>query len=501
MHKDNYVVLIGDSIDPLLVGGKGASLSIMAALKLPVPPGITITTDAWRAWKDGVLTIPMLFRRRVRPALDKMCPNLGKGQMVSVRSGAAQSMPGMMETVLNVGASLSRDKLAYIFSWIKAAGLDSSLAESIIDKHLLANKTFLLDKLSPTGRKVLASELLAYIGQARASVYRQIMLAIQLVFESWDSEKARSYRSAKGIPDDGGTACTIQLMVNGLDGLSGVMLTRGSEDGAQIDWIDGAQGDSVVDGSAKPNSAARLAIAYPKIYDELFKASGKIEEYYHDAMDIEFTVDGSRLYLLQCRPMKRTQADAMRIAVQLYEAGLVSTKKVLDVPLVDDSVERVIVDQERLIATGAPVNGKLLRGRLRILQTPIVKPDDITLRKITTTSDIDLMKKCAAVITIVGGPACHAALVARELGTTSIVGVGGEIYKRSCGKTGKPLEEHIMTWKIGNDTILDGAHITLTPDGKVIRGWSKVKPTIIPGVWSKKLSDLQKTILTSKTPD
>ena len=485
-----YVYRIGESTDPQIVGGKGASLSVMRQLGLRVPPGLTLSTEAWRAWKAGEVRIGTLLKDHVGPLLKELFPEFGHGQAVSVRSGAAQSMPGMMDTVLNVGAQDYLGRLAYLTSLMRASGQDMSAVDEIIAKYLVERQAFFLTADNVSTKLVKQIEPLAGEG-AQGTLAFQLAWAIKLVFESWDSEKARLYRQVAHIPEDAGTACTIQLMVNGLEGYTGVMLTRGLENGyPQIDWLPHALGSDVVDGTHPTYSVDQFREMHSADFRTLLKAGQQLEKVYHDAMDLEFTHDDDELYILQCRVAKRTPAEEMRLAVQLYDEGIISADRVLATKMVDDSREVVKVDGHALLALGHIIAPKLVTGRLNIKPNEF-KPGMIALRYMTTTDDLDVMLKSSAVLTIQGGPTCHASLVAHEFNLTTVVGVGG-VFDHHRFAPGKPIE---YAWYTSPESeshwVVEGEPVTVLPDGRVYLG--EVEPQVErqPGQWSAKLKTLK----------
>ncbi len=481
-----YVFVIGECEDRSLVGGKGSSLSIMKNLGLNVPPGLTITTSAWRAWKEGRIKIKTLYANHIKPILSETIPGIGVSESVSVRSGAAQSMPGMMETILNLGAKSSVQRVAYINSYIKANGMDTELSDKIVEESLIKSGKFFVDD-SLIGLETLVSELSDYAGPGvKGTIDNRIMAAIRIVFESWDSEKATIYRERSGIPHDLGTACTIQKMVNGFDGLSGVMLTRGDHGRAQIDWLPNAQGDSIVDGSRAPFNASQLRDRRPLTYRQLVNVGAALESAYRDAVDVEFTEESDCLFVLQCRTQKRSAVDAMRIACELHQDGIYSDDQLLAVPVVDDSVEMVTVNNAKPIAHGTPVSGRLITGVVNIEQEKF-QPGQICIRRMTTTDDIELMLQASAVLTVAGGPTCHAALVARELNIPAVVGVGGVIQAVRLKKGG----DYQNVWGLADYRLADGDVVTITPDGSIYFGEAALETVRVAGEWGAVLSDKQ----------
>lgn len=471
---------IGECDLPEVVGGKGASLSVMKNLGLNVPPGITITTTAWKQWRAGKLSIDTLYNTYVAPLVKELFPRLGDEQMVSVRSGAPRSMPGMMDTIINLGAYYKKDKIDYLLSLAKARGTDMTAFHERIEDFISMNNLFVMEQINASS---LLNILFQFGIKDNGRKSAQLKEAIELVFKSWDSERAQFYRELNGIPHDIGTACTIQLMARGTFGGSGVMLTRGAEDGPRIDWLPGENGEKVVDGSTTPLGIDELRDQCPNILDELLFIADKLEHVYHDAMDIEFTFESDTLYILQCRVAKRTPHEAMRIAVQL--AHLMDKQKILDTPLVESSREVVEVEGGEELFRGEPVLNRPVSGLLCAYPNN-VSQDPIVVRTMTTVNDIEMISQCVGVITIYGGPTCHAALVAREMDIPTIVGAG---MIQMC--TG-----FLRTYRSGKEErIKYGTRVIMLPDGRVMSGDANVTVCQRPSPWAEKLAELKERIL------
>lgn len=459
-----YIKLIGESTDRELVGGKGSSLSIMHNLGLPVPPGFTITTEAWRAVRNGDLKFNALWKQ-IAEQMETTFPKFGEGQLVSVRSGAAQSMPGMMDTILNVGVSTEDSPvLRYNFwkSFCLAVGVKREAIQEATDELLVKRGVFFIDMLGASDIASIISSLSALAketGSIPTTKHTLLKRAVQIVFDSWNSERAIAYRNQFGISHDGGTACTIQLMVSGLNGGSGVYLTRNPQTGEPlpyIDWAEKAQGDSVVDGSCLSSTAERLKTALPKQYEQLIGIGELLERTYKDAMDIEFTIDQSKLYILQCRSMKRNPSARARIALDMVLDGLADKQSIANYnhpPVVVTRVETTANVPPFAIAT--PIVPQIVRGKITLKSDP--EPGLILVRQNTSTDDLPHMLKAAAIVTVVGGPTCHAALVARESGIPAFVGAGGCYIEY--GKI-----------KSANTSLKEGDFVTILPDGRIFAG-------------------------------
>lgn len=459
-----YIKVIGESTDRNLVGGKGSSLSVMHNLGLPVPPGFTITTEAWRALNSGDLKFAELWKD-VAEQMKVTFPNFGEGELVSVRSGAAQSMPGMMDTILNVGVSTEDSPLLrYNFwkSFCLALGVDREAIQKAADDMLVKRGVFFIGALSGGDVSSIISSLSTLAketGSIPITKTNLLKRAVQIVFDSWNSERAVAYREQFGIPHDGGTACTIQLIVSGLSGGSGVYLTRNPQTGADepyIDWAEEAQGDAVVDGSVMPATGERLKATHPKQYQRLLAIGSALEREFKDAMDIEFTISKGELYILQCRAMKRTPTARARIALDMVLDGIADAGRVLEYsepPIVTTRVETATTAIP--FTTSLPIVPKIVRGKITLSDKP--EPGLIMVRKNTTTEDLPHMLKAAAILTIVGGPNCHAALVARESNIPAYVGVSGCFIEYGKLKTSTTF-------------LKEGDLVTILPDGRIYAG-------------------------------
>ncbi|MEV0247831.1 pyruvate, phosphate dikinase [Nocardia sp. NPDC050712] len=426
----------GCALAPRRIGGKAWSVNHMRALGLPVPPAFVVTTEAWAefaargelsaaVWdgvRDGIVALERGTGRRFGGATRPL--------LVSVRSGAAVSMPGMMDTVLNLGMSTRAEQ--------------ALLAETGSPAYA-----------SDTHRRFLAQYREIVLGDPRADVpedpWEQLRAAITAVFRSWDSTRAQAYRRNRGVSDRLGTAVTVQAMVFGnLDAQSGtgVLFSRNPNTGApQVfgEWLAGGQGEDVVSGRTTPRPLDDLAQALPQAHAQLLDAAALLERDGRDIQDIEFTVESGRLWLLQSRPAKRSARAAVRAAVAMAEEGLIRP---------EEALRRVTADQLRIVLrpeSGADTGAMpLARGESACpgLASGLVVTDpdeaearaaageDVILARATTSpDDLPGMIAARAIVTELGGATSHAALVSRELGRPCVVGCGPGVVAALAGRT------------------------------------------------------------------
>ena len=390
----------GSSVMRNLLGGKGCELAEMTNLGIPVPPGFTITTQAWAAYNRSGRRFPEGMLEQVSAALAKLEQDAGLGfgdpkrpLLVSVRSGARVSMPGMMETVLNLG--LNDDTVEGLagrtrnerFAWDCYRRFIAMFGDVVLgirreafDEHLTALKTRLgvktdpevpaaeLRKLTETYKEIVAARTGAAFPQ---DPRQQLELAIRAVLDSWYGKKAVEYRRINNIPADWGTAVTVMAMVFGNLGETsgtGVGFTRDPRTGERrfyAEFLANAQGEDVVAGIRTPEHIDDLKRRMPAIYDELLAIADRLERHYQDMQDIEFTVQEGRLYLLQTRAGKRSAAAAVRVAVDLVHEAVIDQHTALlrvnprdlarlFVPLLDPRDKQAAVAAGRLLARGLP---------------------------------------------------------------------------------------------------------------------------------------------------
>jgi pyruvate,orthophosphate dikinase len=452
-----------------LLGGKGANLAEMTNMGLPVPPGFTITTEACQAYLVSGYEPPELAAEvdEHLAALEKrMGKRLGQSDdplLVSVRSGAKFSMPGMMETVLNIGlndqsvrglaAQADNERFAFdsyrrlIQMFGKTVlGIDGEHFESELDhaKHAKGTKNDLdldaedLRALVESYKQVVVS----YAGRPFPQDPReQLELAVRAVFDSWNAPRAILYRRQERIPADLGTAVNVCSMVFGnvsTDSGTGVAFTRDPASGAKGvygDYLQNAQGEDVVAGIRNTLSLADLADLDRKSYDELTSIMGQLEEHYRDLCDIEFTIERGKLWMLQTRVGKRTAAAAFRIATQLVDEGLIDETEALQrvtgaqlaqlmFPRFDDSAGKQLIAQGMNASPGA-ATGKVVFDSYTAVKWKRSGEKVILVRRETNPDDLDGMIAAEGILTSRGGKTSHAAVVARGMGKTCVCGAEG----------------------------------------------------------------------------
>ncbi|MGW2258615.1 pyruvate, phosphate dikinase [Streptomyces sp. NPDC001780] len=449
-----------------LLGGKGANLAEMTNLGLPVPPGFTITTEACNIYLDSG-TEPPALRDEVSAHLDALERKMGKrlGQaddplLVSVRSGAKFSMPGMMETVLNVGLSdgcvegLAEQAGDERFAWDSyrrliqmfgktVLGVDGDLFEDALEEAKRA-------KGAATDVDLAAGDLRKLVERFKKIVSReagrdfpqdpreQLDLAIRSVFESWNTDRAKLYRRQERIPGDLGTAVTVCSMVFGNlgpDSGTGVAFTRDPASGHQGvygDYLQNAQGEDVVAGIRNTVPLAELATIDKTSYDRLLAIMETLETHYRDLCDIEFTIERGQLWMLQTRVGKRTAGAAFRIATQLVDQGLIDEAEALQrvngaqlaqlmFPRFDEEAERELLGRGIAASPGAAV-GKAVFDSYTAIKWSRSGEKVILIRRETNPDDLEGMIAAEGILTSRGGKTSHAAVVARGMGKTCVCG-------------------------------------------------------------------------------
>ncbi|GAA4759439.1 pyruvate, phosphate dikinase [Nocardioides endophyticus] len=449
-----------------LLGGKGANLAEMTNLGLPVPPGFTITTEACRAYlSDG--GEPEGLAEEITEHLaaleDRMGRRLGQVDdplLVSVRSGAKFSMPGMMETVLNIGlnddsvvglARQSEDdrfaqdsyrRLLQMFG-VTVLDIDAEHFSEALDAAKRARGTDDDLGLDADDLRELVGTFKVIVREQAGREFpqdprEQLDLAMRAVFDSWNGDRARLYRRQERIPDDLGTAVNVQAMVFGNFGMSsgsGVAFTRDPASGAQGeygDYLQNAQGEDVVAGIRNTVSLAELAEVDRTSHDELIAIMARLERHYRDMCDIEFTVERGKLWMLQTRVGKRTPEAAFRIAIHMVDEGLIQMDEAvtrvtgeqlaqLMFPRFDESAERVLLATGMNASPGAAV-GKAVFDSDTAVEYAARGEDVILVRKETNPDDLRGMVAARGILTSRGGKTSHAAVVARGMGRTCVCG-------------------------------------------------------------------------------
>ena len=449
-----------------LLGGKGANLAEMTNLGLPVPPGFTITTEACKVYLDSG-TEPRALREEVSAHLDALERQMGKrlGQagdplLVSVRSGAKFSMPGMMDTVLNIGLSdesvtgLAQQAGDERFAWDSyrrliqmfgktVLGVDGELFEEALEGAKEAKGVSTDVDLDADDLRSLVEEFKALVARETGRDFpqdprEQMDLAIRAVFDSWNGDRAKLYRRQERIPHDLGTAVNVCSMVFGNlgpDSGTGVAFTRDPASGQQGvygDYLQNAQGEDVVAGIRNTVALAELEQLDKKSYDELMRIMETLETHYKDLCDIEFTIERGKLWMLQTRVGKRTAAAAFRIATQLVDQGLIDEAEALQrvngaqlaqlmFPRFDLDAEAEQVGRGIAASPGAAV-GKAVFDSYTAIKWSRSGEKVILIRRETNPDDLDGMIAAEGILTSRGGKTSHAAVVARGMGKTCVCG-------------------------------------------------------------------------------
>nr|WP_190197357.1 pyruvate, phosphate dikinase [Streptomyces djakartensis] len=449
-----------------LLGGKGANLAEMTNLGLPVPPGFTITTEACKVYLDSGEE-PAALRDEVSAHLDALEARMGKklGQaddplLVSVRSGAKFSMPGMMDTVLNIGLSdksvqgLAKQAGDDRFAWDSyrrliqmfgktVLGVDGELFEDALEAAKAAKKVTVDTELEAADLKKLVTKFKKIVKTEAGRDFpqdprEQMDLAIKAVFDSWNGDRAKLYRRQERIPHDLGTAVNVCSMVFGNlgpDSGTGVAFTRDPASGHQGvygDYLQNAQGEDVVAGIRNTVPLAELERIDKKSYDQLMQIMETLENHYKDLCDIEFTIERGVLWMLQTRVGKRTAGAAFRIATQLVDQGLIDEAEALTrvngaqlaqlmFPRFDESAKVEQVGRGIAASPGAAV-GKAVFDSYTAVKWSRSGEKVILIRRETNPDDLDGMIAAEGILTSRGGKTSHAAVVARGMGKTCVCG-------------------------------------------------------------------------------
>ena len=469
--KKKYVYLFkeGNAGMRNLLGGKGANLAEMTNLGLPVPQGFTISTEACtRYYKDDKM-IGEDIKKQIEVALVKLEKITGKAfgntenpLLVSVRSGARISMPGMMDTILNLGLNdevviglaklTNNERFAYdsyrrfimMFSNV-AMGVDKDLFEAEMNKikkvRGIEKDTDMtaedLKKLVKASKEVYKKELKQDFPQ---NPQEQLMNAVKAVFHSWDNPRANIYRQMNQIPHEWGTAVNVQMMVFGNMGEesgTGVAFTRNPSTGENKlygEYLMDAQGEDVVSGVRTPSPISDLEKQNKEVYDQFVVICNKLEKTYKDMQDMEFTIENGKLYMLQTRNGKRTAFAALQIAIDLVNSGMIGKKEALmkiDPKSLDSLLHQMFdptaLKKAKVIAKGLPASPGAACGK--IVLTPEKAKDMkekgeevVLVRSETSPEDIEGMVAAQGVLTATGGMTSHAAVVARGMGTACVAG-------------------------------------------------------------------------------
>jgi len=527
-----------------LLGGKGANLAEMVNIKLPVPAGFTITTEVCTYYFDNKKKYPKELKTQVLAALAKVEKEMGaefgdakNPLLVSVRSGARASMPGMMDTILNLGLNdttvqgiikkTNNPRFAYdsYRRFVQMYG-DVVLGLKPVDKHDEDPFEVILDKkkhqygfkldteLTADHLKELVAEFKAAIREKTGHDFPdnpmdQLWGAVGAVFGSWMNERAIVYRKLNNIPADWGTAVNVQSMVfgnMGEDSGTGVAFTRDPASGENVfygEYLFNAQGEDVVAGTRTPHPISELKKEDPKIYKQLDNIRKILEKHYKEMMDIEFTIQQGKLWMLQCRVGKRTGFAAIKMAVDMVKEKLIKKEDAISRiepnqlnqllrPIFDLKEKQKAISDGNFLAKGLNAGPGAASGKVALsaqdAEEMAAKGEKVILVRIETSpEDIKGMNASEGILTARGGMTSHAALVARQMGKVCVAGCGSlkiNYKERTVGVEGK------------NDVIREGDYISIDgTTGEVIKGKLETKPSeVIQVLISKTMNPKESSV-------
>lgn len=508
-----------------LLGGKGANLAEMTNLGLPIPPGFTVTTEACTDYYNHGRSISEEIQTQIFDALALLEEKLGKKfgdtenpLLVSVRSGARASMPGMMDTILNLGLTdisvegfakrTGNPRFAYdsyrrfiqMFSDV-VMEVPKSLFERVIDEIKEDRKVHFDTELTAEDLKEVIRRFKEIYKEKMGEEFPQeprvqLMEAVKAVFRSWDNERAIVYRRMNDIPGDWGTAVNVQSMVFGNMGNTsgtGVAFTRNPSTGAKGiygEYLINAQGEDVVAGIRTPQPITRLEEDLPECYEEFLKIANRLEEHYRDMQDMEFTIEDGKLYFLQTRNGKRTAQAALQIACDLVDEGMITPQeavsrieaKSLDQllhPAFDpDALKKGTVMGQALPASPGAAAGKIYFTAEEAKEAHETGERVILVRLETSPEDIEGMHAAEGILTVRGGMTSHAAVVARGMGTACISGCGDIV-----------IDEKKKQFTLGGKTYFEGDYISLDGStGKIYDGDIQTQEASISGNFGRIMS-------------
>lgn len=507
-----------------LLGGKGANLAEMAGIGLPVPPGFTVSTDVCGLFFQSDNQIPDEVKEQIREHLSRLEELTGQKfgdpqapLLVSVRSGAKFSMPGMMDTVLNLGlndqtvdglAQKSGDRRFALDCYRRLIQMFSDVVMEIPKRKfedILKAKKEALNIVSDSEMmdSILEDVIHAYKDLIKAEaqvdfpqdVMEQLLMSISAVFRSWNNPRAVTYRNLNHIPDDLGTAVNVQVMVFGNYGENsgtGVGFTRNPASGAKElygEYLLNAQGEDVVAGIRTPSPLWDLGEKMPEVYTELVETTTSLEKHYKDVQDFEFTVQENKLYMLQTRSGKRTGQAAVKIAVDMVEEGLTSKEEALILvePSALDQLLHPVFDiegkaQAQVLAKGLAASPGAAAGQVVFTADEAVSWKSqgrqvILVREETSPDDIHGMSASQGILTATGGMTSHAAVVGRQMGKPAVVGCGALV-----------LNEEDKSFQIGDIRVKEGESVSIDgTSGEVLLGEVKTRPSEIIQVIRGKL--------------
>ncbi|HVF67127.1 MAG TPA: pyruvate, phosphate dikinase [Pyrinomonadaceae bacterium] len=512
-HKWVYLFEEGDGRQRTLLGGKGAGLADMTRAGLPVPPGFIVTTEACNAYYTNAKNFPEGMWEQVIDGLRAVEAKTGKKfgdpvnpLLVSVRSGAPFSMPGMMDTVLNLGlneqtvqglATQTGDlrfaldayrRFATLFAEI-VMGVAHEKFERVMERYKAQTEGGRDTDLSPEQLRdiIAAQKQIIFSDQSGLAIpedpYEQLRVAVAAVFNSWMGRRACDYRKVNRIPDDLGTAVNVQAMVFGNMGAesgTGVAFTRNPSTGEKKlygEYLLNAQGEDVVAGIRTPNPISQLQEELPAVYQQFEEITGLLEKHYRDMQDVEFTIERGRLWMLQTRTGKRTGAASVKVAVEMVREGVIDKATAVR-RVTPDQLDQLLhptVDPNtdaKVVARGLPASPGAAQGKV------VFDPDEaeelakggemvVLVRQETSPDDFHGMVAAQAIVTARGGMTSHAAVVARGMGKSCV-----------CGASVLNIDYSQQQFNVNGTTVTKGEWITV--DGSTGRVFLGQVPTVQP---------------------
>ena len=511
-HKYVYMFYEGNGSMRELLGGKGANLAEMTNLGMPVPYGFTVTTEACTKYYQDGRTISDEIGAQIFEALSKLEEMSGKKfgdsenpLLVSVRSGARVSMPGMMDTILNLGINdvvveglarkTNNPRFAYdsyrrfiqMFSDV-VMELPKKEFETIIDEMKEARGIKQDTEFTADNMKEMVARFKAFYKEQKGEDFpsdpkQQLMEAVKAVFRSWENPRAIYYRRMNDIPSDWGTAVNVQMMVFGNTGEksgTGVAFSRDPATGENKlygEFLINAQGEDVVAGIRTPYHIQKLKEIMPDVYDQFIEVAERLEKHYRDMQDMEFTIEDGKLFMLQTRSGKRTAAAALKIAVDLVDEGMITEEeavmrvepKQLDA-LLHPQFDLNALKKAQPLGKGLPASPGAACGRVVFTAADAKEWADrgekvILVRLETSPEDIEGMDASEGILTVRGGMTSHAAVVARGMGTCCVCG---------CGDI--RINEEKKEFTLGGKTIKEGDYISI--DGSTGNVYGEAIPTV-----------------------
>lgn len=511
-HKYVYMFYEGNGSMRELLGGKGANLAEMTNLGMPVPYGFTVTTEACTKYYQDGGTISDEIGAQIFESLSKLEEMSGKKfgdsenpLLVSVRSGARVSMPGMMDTILNLGINdvvveglarkTNNPRFAYdsyrrfiqMFSDV-VMELPKKEFETIIDEMKEARGIKQDTEFTADDMKEMVARFKAFYKEQKGEDFpsdpkQQLMEAVKAVFRSWENPRAIYYRRMNDIPSDWGTAVNVQMMVFGNTGEksgTGVAFSRDPATGENKlygEFLINAQGEDVVAGIRTPYHIQKLKEIMPDVYDQFIEVAERLEKHYRDMQDMEFTIEDGKLFMLQTRSGKRTAAAALKIAVDLVDEGMITEEeavmrvepKQLDA-LLHPQFDLNALRKAQPLGKGLPASPGAACGRVVFTAADAKEWADrgekvILVRLETSPEDIEGMDASEGILTVRGGMTSHAAVVARGMGTCCVCG---------CGDI--RINEEKKEFTLGGKTIKEGDYISI--DGSTGNVYGEAIPTV-----------------------